>query len=271
MLGPVGSRAPWVAGGLVLQAVSAGGVAAYLWHKIRHQNARGHITAAMIRLAWHGEVHTRPGLAVLVAGTVVYAAGSVLMARPYISRPVTLFVAVPLAAVAGMLVLGILALIVALVMAAVASNVGVPVPDFGGSGKQASHRGRSVDQQIAKLTEATRAGQPVSATLPAALHAGEAVPPRPHAWKPGRLTITLSSVTWQRRGLRHGQSRDLTGARYIQQRQPDWSGTDRRLSAPGYLAPGIRVLALHTHGEQIEITLPSPAIDAALRSLTQLR
>src|SRR5216683_1303334 len=70
------------------------------------------------RAAWHGEVRTRSGLAVLAAGTVVYAVGSVLMARPYVSRPVTLFVAVPLAAVAGMLVLGVLAFIVALVVAA---------------------------------------------------------------------------------------------------------------------------------------------------------
>ena len=129
-------------------------------------------------------------------------------------------------------------------------------------------RGRSVAQQIAKLTQVTRTGQPVSATLPAALHAGEAVPPRPHAWKRGRLRITPSAVTWQRRGLLHGQSRDLTGAQYIQQREPDWSGTDRRLSAPGYLAPSIRVLALQASGEQIEITLPSQAIDA-LPAFTQ--
>jgi len=268
MLGPVYSRASWVAGGLVLQAVGAGAVTAYLWHRVRHQNARGHITAAMIRLAWHGEVHTRSGLAVLAAATVVYAVGSVLMARPYVSRPVTLFVAVPLAAVVGMLVLGILALIVALVIAAIANNVGVPVGDFGGS--NSNRHGQSFDQQVGKLTQAARTGQPVSATIPAALHAGEAVPPWPHAWKRGRLKITPSAVTWQRRRLLHGQSRDLTGAQYIQQRQPDWSGTDRRLSAPGYLAPSIRVLALRTSRDQIELALPSQAIDVALRALTQL-
>lgn len=132
-----------------------------------------------------------------------------------------------------------------------------------------NRRGRSVTQQIAKLTQATRTGQPVSATLPATLHAGEAIPARPHAWKRGRLKITPSAVTWQRGGLLHSQSRDLTAARYIQQREPDWSGTDRRLSAPGYLAPSIRVLTLQTSGEQIEITLPSQSIDAVLPALTQ--
>ena len=87
--------------GLILQAVGAGGVAAYVWLKIRHQNVSGHVTATTIRLAWHGEVHTRQGLAVLAAGAaVIYAVGSVLMARPYVSRPILLFVAVPVAAVA---------------------------------------------------------------------------------------------------------------------------------------------------------------------------
>ncbi len=118
MLGPLRSRASWVASGLILQAVGAGGVAAYVWLKVRHQNIGGHVTAATIRLAWHGEVHTRQGLAVLAAGALIYAAGSVLMARPYVARPMTLFVAVPVAAVAGMLVLGVLAFIAALLIAA---------------------------------------------------------------------------------------------------------------------------------------------------------
>ena len=106
LTGPRRPPAPWIACGLILQAVGAGGVAAYVWFQVRHQNIGVHITAATIRLAWHGEVHTRAGLAVLVAGALIYAAGSVLMARPYVTRPVTLFVAVPVAAVAGLLVLG---------------------------------------------------------------------------------------------------------------------------------------------------------------------
>ena len=133
-----------------------------------------------------------------------------------------------------------------------------------------NRRGRSLARQIGKLTLATRTGQPASATLPAALHASEAVPPRPHAWKRGQLKITPSAVTWQRRGPLRSQSRDLTGAQYIRQRQPDWSGTDRRLSAPGHLAPRIRILALQASSEQIEIAMPSEAIDAALPALTPL-
>ena len=118
MLGPLRSRTSWVASGLILQAAGASGVAAYVWRSARRQDIGGRVSAATIRLAWHGEMHTRQGLAVLAAGVFIYAAGSVLMARPYVMRPVTLFVAVPLAAVAGMLVLGVLAFIVALLVAA---------------------------------------------------------------------------------------------------------------------------------------------------------
>src|SRR5215469_10315340 len=110
---PHRSPAPWIASGLALQAIGVGSVAAYAWFKLRRQGIGGHVTAATIRLAWHSDLHTRTGLAVLLAGAIIYAAGSILMARPYVSRPVLLFVAVPVAAVVGMLVVGILALIVA--------------------------------------------------------------------------------------------------------------------------------------------------------------
>lgn len=122
VLGPLRHHAPWVASGLLLQAAGAGGTAAYLWLKIRHQGIGGHLTAATIQLAWHGEIHTRQGLAVLAAGAIIYAAGSIMVARPYVTRPVTLFVAVPAAAIAGMLVLGVLALLVTLLIAALANG-----------------------------------------------------------------------------------------------------------------------------------------------------
>lgn len=113
--------------GLTLQTLSVAGVAAFAWISLRHQGIGGHITAATIRLAWHSDVHTRAGVAVLAAGGVVYAAGSILMARPYVSRPATLFIAVPAAAAAGMLALGALALIVGLVLTALANNADVPL------------------------------------------------------------------------------------------------------------------------------------------------
>ena len=108
-------------------------------------DAGGHITAATFRLLWHGEIHTRTGVAVLAAGAVIYVAGSVLLARPHVSRPVTLFIAVPVAAVAGMAVLGVLALVVALIFSALGDLV---APDAGlGSASSGRKRSRKPEDQ----------------------------------------------------------------------------------------------------------------------------
>lgn len=125
--GPRLASESWVIAGLTLQTLSVAGVSAFAWINLRHQGIGGHITAATIRLAWHSDVHTRAGVAVLAAGAVVYAVGSILMARPYVSRPATLFIAVPAASAAGMLALGALSLIVVLVLTALANNVDVPL------------------------------------------------------------------------------------------------------------------------------------------------
>lgn len=82
----------------------------------------------------HADIHTRTGLAVIAAGAIVYAAGSTLMARPYLTRPALLFAAVPVAAVAGMLALGVLVLVVAILLAAVANNIDIPLDLGGGDG-----------------------------------------------------------------------------------------------------------------------------------------
>jgi len=116
-----------VIAGLTLQTLSVAGVAAFAWTRLRRQGIGGHLTAATIRLAWHSDVHTRAGLVVLAAGAVIYGVGSILTARPYVSRPATLFIAVPAAAVAGLLALGAMALIVALVLTALANDVDVPL------------------------------------------------------------------------------------------------------------------------------------------------
>lgn len=133
LLSPVRSPERWVASGLTLQTLCVAGVASYAWLKLRREGIGGHITAATIRLAWHADVHTRIGLAVIAGGAVIYAVGSILMARPYLSRPAMLFVAVPAAAVIGMLALGALILVVALLLAALANNLGLPL-DFGRGG-----------------------------------------------------------------------------------------------------------------------------------------
>ena len=79
---------------------------------------------------------TRTGLAVLIAGAIIYAAGSILLARPYVSRPVTLFIAVPVAAIVGMIVLGALAWFAASLVGALGDLL-APNFDFGDRRKKA--------------------------------------------------------------------------------------------------------------------------------------
>jgi hypothetical protein len=131
VLAPLGSRWPWVVWGLTVQALGVGSVAAVMWRNIRNQSLGGHITAEMVRFAWHSELHNRAGLIVLAVGAVIYAVGSVVMARPYVSRPATLLIAVPIAAVVGMLLLGVLALALAALFSALANSDGVSFGDGG--------------------------------------------------------------------------------------------------------------------------------------------
>lgn len=134
----------WLISGLILQTVGVVGVAVYAWLKLRHQGIGGHITATTVRLAWHADLHTGTGLAVLAVGIVIYAVGSILMARPFLSRPVMLFVTVPLAAVAGMLALGVLVLVVAILAAALAYDFELPLDfDFGGRPRGGNRSGKS--------------------------------------------------------------------------------------------------------------------------------
>lgn len=142
MLSPVRSRALWTAGGLAVQAAGLGGVTAFLWARLRHQDAGGHLTAATFRLMWHAEARTPAGVAVLVTGAVIYAAGSVLLARPRVSRPATLFIAVPVAAVAGMAVLGVLALVVAFLFSALGDQSFPGTGPGGGGGGRRRKKAR---------------------------------------------------------------------------------------------------------------------------------
>jgi len=140
-LAPIQSRWPWVVWGLIVQALGVGSVAVIMWHNIRNQSLGTHITAEMVKFAWRSELHNRVGLIVLVFGAVIYAVGSVVMARPYVSRPATLFIAVPIAAVAGMLLLGVLALAVAALYSALANSSG------GGLSGGGAKRDRRNDRQ----------------------------------------------------------------------------------------------------------------------------
>src|ERR1019366_7984719 len=85
----------------------------YLGWTAHRLSITGHITAASVRLAWRSDAHSGTGLALLVTGLAIFAAGSVLTARPFARNRATWLVAVPIAAILGMLVFGVFALLIA--------------------------------------------------------------------------------------------------------------------------------------------------------------
>jgi hypothetical protein len=115
-LPPVAKRWPWITGGLVLQLIGVAGPVIYVLEKVKKEGLGGHITRATIRLIWHQSVHSHAGLAVMIGGAVVFAIGAMLLARPFVKHVVTLLVAIPIAAVAGLFVLGAAALVVTLIV-----------------------------------------------------------------------------------------------------------------------------------------------------------
>lgn len=112
---PTQHRDWWVLIGLLLQLAGIGGPAFYVWRKAKHQDVVGKLTVATVKLAWHESLHAKAGVGVLIGGAAVFAVGSVVLARPYAKHWLTLLVAVPIAAVAGALVLGVAALVLALI------------------------------------------------------------------------------------------------------------------------------------------------------------
>jgi hypothetical protein len=117
LLSPVSSRGRWIGWGLVVQLIGVGLPSAYLGARAHRLSVTGHITASSVRLAWRSDAHTGAGLILLIVGVVTFAVGSTVMARPFVRRRATLLVAVPVAAILGMFVLGVLALLVAALLA----------------------------------------------------------------------------------------------------------------------------------------------------------
>ncbi|MBY8881116.1 hypothetical protein [Actinacidiphila acidipaludis] len=134
-LGPVAHRGRWIAGGLALQLVGLGAPTAYVVTKARHESIAGLVSVATVRLAWRESLHAHAGIAVLAAGAVLFALGSVVLARPFVKRRLTLVVAVPLAALCGALILGLAALLVVLLYLWAENGGGGDIPT--GSGGRA--------------------------------------------------------------------------------------------------------------------------------------
>ena len=121
-LPPVRARGPWIAWGLALQVVGVGIPVVTALHRAHEAGLGGAVTHYTVRLVWHEMLRSGADVALIVLGVVLFAAGAVVLARPFVRRVTTLLVAVPLAAVAGLAVFGVVALVLAAVVAATAST-----------------------------------------------------------------------------------------------------------------------------------------------------
>ena len=143
LLAPVSRRQPWILGGLAVQVAGMGVPVGYLIATARRLSIGGHITGSTVRLAWRSDSHTTVGLTLLLSGALVFAVGSTLMARPFCRRLSTLLIAVPIAAIIGMFVLGALAILVTAVVSEGWDSlnwVDLPVDGGGGRRKKRSRR-----------------------------------------------------------------------------------------------------------------------------------
>jgi hypothetical protein len=118
-LGPVRARGRWIAWGLALQVIGVGIPVTAALRRAHEDGVVGGITHYTVRLVWREMLRSGADVALIVLGVVLFAAGAVVLARPFVRRTSTLLVAVPLAAALGVAVLGVLALVCAAAIAAV--------------------------------------------------------------------------------------------------------------------------------------------------------
>ena len=133
-LTPVAHRGRWIGSGLAVQALAVAGLGAWAYGKYKKDAALGMAAKATVKLVWQEAVHSGQGIAVLVAAALVFAFGSVLAARPYARTVEMLVVVVPLAAIAGVVVLGVIALLLAVIIAIAWASDGGGGGSWGGSG-----------------------------------------------------------------------------------------------------------------------------------------
>ncbi|HTT31404.1 MAG TPA: hypothetical protein VMG37_23515 [Solirubrobacteraceae bacterium] len=117
-LRPVRARGRWIGWGLALQVVGAAIPVVLALHLASSDGVLGSITRYTVRLVWQQMTHSAADVALVLLGVALFIAGSVVLARPFVRRRSTLLIGVPLAAVGGLLVFGVFAVVIAAVIAA---------------------------------------------------------------------------------------------------------------------------------------------------------
>jgi hypothetical protein len=101
-----------------LQVIGVGIPVTAALRRAHESGVVGAVTHYTIRLVWHEMLRSGADVALIVLGVLLFATGAVLLARPFVRRPATLLIAVPLAALLGLAVLGVLALVCGALFAA---------------------------------------------------------------------------------------------------------------------------------------------------------
>jgi hypothetical protein len=121
-LPPVLAPGRWIGWGLALQVIGVGIPVVAALRRAHETGVGGAVTHYTVRLVWHEMLRSGADVSLIVLGVVLFAAGAVVLARPFVRRTSTLLVAVPLAAVAGLAVFGVVALLCAVVVALAAGT-----------------------------------------------------------------------------------------------------------------------------------------------------
>ena len=121
-LKPVESRIAWMSWGLALQAIGVGIPVTVALRRANRDGPLGSVTHYTARLVWHEMLRSHADVALVVLGVLVFAAGAIVLARPFARRRSTLLVTVPLMAIVGLAVLGVVALVCAALIALAESS-----------------------------------------------------------------------------------------------------------------------------------------------------
>jgi len=134
-LAPVRRRNVWISCGMLVQLVAVAVPVAWIVVRAKHEAVTGVAMRATVLAAARQSAHTSTGIAIMAGSAVLFAMGSVLVARPFVRSLGMLILAVPLAAIVGVLVLGALALVVAVLIALANAGGGGDLPVGPGTGR----------------------------------------------------------------------------------------------------------------------------------------
>jgi len=106
---------------LALQVIGVGIPVAAALQRASSDGVLASVTHYTVRLVWHEMLRSGADVALVVLGIIV-SSPAIVLARPFVTRRMTLFVAVPAAATVGIAVLRVIAVVCVAIIALVESR-----------------------------------------------------------------------------------------------------------------------------------------------------